>query len=124
MKMNTVKILTGAAALAFAAAATAQVSNDVVKIGVLTDLSGTYSDLAGPGSVLAVKMAVEDFGGKVLGKPIEVVVGAHRPTLAKVGPFSVEDRSRGPLRITLAVALAVVAALAGWIAVRERTRAR
>ena len=68
----------GAAMLALAGAAQAQVSNDVVKIGVLTDLSGTYSDLAGPGSVLAVKMAVEDFGGKVLGKPIEVVSADHQ----------------------------------------------
>lgn len=78
MKMKTVQFLAGAAALAFAAAAQAQVSNDVVKIGVLTDLSGAYSDLAGPGSVLAVKMAVEDFGGKVLGKPIEVVSADHQ----------------------------------------------
>jgi len=78
MKMKTVQALAGAAALAFAAAAQAQVSNDVVKIGVLTDLSGAYSDLAGPGSVLAVKMAVEDFGGKVLGKPIEVVSADHQ----------------------------------------------
>ena len=78
MKMKTVQVLAGAAALAFAAAAQAQVSNDVVKIGVLTDLSGAYSDLAGPGSVLAVKMAVEDFGGKVLGKPIEVVSADHQ----------------------------------------------
>ncbi|HQR54036.1 MAG TPA: ABC transporter substrate-binding protein [Burkholderiales bacterium] len=64
--------------LAFPPAASAQVSSDVVKIGVLTDLSGAYSDLAGPGSVLAVKMAVEDFGGKVLGKPIEVVFADHQ----------------------------------------------
>ena len=78
MKMKTVRLLAGAATLAIAAAAQAQVSNDVVKIGVLTDLSGTYSDLAGPGSVLAVKMAVEDFGGKVLGKPIEVVSADHQ----------------------------------------------
>ncbi|MET0216785.1 MAG: ABC transporter substrate-binding protein [Burkholderiales bacterium] len=76
--MKTVRFLAGAATLAIAAAAQAQVSNDVVKIGVLTDLSGTYSDLAGPGSVLAVKMAVEDFGGKVLGKPIEVVSADHQ----------------------------------------------
>ena len=78
MKMKTVRLLAGAATLAIAAAAQAQVSNDVVKIGVLTDLSGTYSDLAGPGSVVAVKMAVEDFGGKVLGKPIEVVSADHQ----------------------------------------------
>ena len=78
MKKMTVRIAAGAVAFAFAAAAPAQVSNDVVKIGVLTDLSGAYSDLAGPGSVLAVKMAVEDFGGKVLGKPIEVVSADHQ----------------------------------------------
>ena len=42
-------------------AAQAQVSNNVVKIGVLTDMSGTYSDLAGPGTVTATKMAIDDF---------------------------------------------------------------
>lgn len=51
----------------------AGVSDDVVKIGVLGDMGGVYADIAGPGSVVAVKMAVEDFGGSVLGKPIEVV---------------------------------------------------
>ncbi|MBL8541823.1 MAG: ABC transporter substrate-binding protein, partial [Betaproteobacteria bacterium] len=82
MRMTKAKkaVATVAAAvmLAFPPAASAQVSSDVVKIGVLTDLSGAYSDLAGPGSVLAVKMAVEDFGGKVLGKPIEVVFADHQ----------------------------------------------
>jgi branched-chain amino acid transport system substrate-binding protein len=78
MMASRMQVLVSAVALAFSAAAAAQVSNDVVKIGVLTDLSGAYSDLAGPGSVLAVKMAVEDFGGKVLGKPIEVVSADHQ----------------------------------------------
>jgi branched-chain amino acid transport system substrate-binding protein len=55
-----------------------KVSDGKVKIGVLTDMTGFYSDLAGPGSVLAVKMAVEDFGGKVLGKPVEVVSADHQ----------------------------------------------
>ena len=55
-----------------------KVSDGKVKIGVLTDMTGFYSDLAGPGSVLAVRMAVEDFGGKVLGKPIEVVSADHQ----------------------------------------------
>ncbi len=64
----------------FAAGALAQdkVSDGVVKIGVLTDMTGYYSDLAGPGSVIAAKMAVEDFGGKVLGKPIEVISADHQ----------------------------------------------
>jgi branched-chain amino acid transport system substrate-binding protein len=53
--------------------AKAQVSDDVVKIGVLTDLSGPAATATGPGSVAAAQMAVEDFGGKVLGKPITVI---------------------------------------------------
>lgn len=53
---------------------------------------------------------------------IEVVVGAHRPAFASVGPFSVEQSSKAPLRIALAIALAVIAALAGWVAVREAQR--
>ena len=52
-------------AAAPASAADPKVSDDVVKIGVLTDMTGFYSDLAGPGSVLAVKMAVDDFGGNI-----------------------------------------------------------
>lgn len=47
------------------------------KIGVLTDMSGLYADLAGPGSLLAAKMAVEEFGGKVNGVPVEVIGGDH-----------------------------------------------
>ena len=56
----------------FGTRANAQVSDDVVKIGVLNDQSGIYADLSGQGSVVAARMAVEDFGGTVLGKPIEV----------------------------------------------------
>jgi branched-chain amino acid transport system substrate-binding protein len=65
-------------ALCVAAPAFAQISDDVVKIGVLNDQSGLYADLAGPGSVVAARMAVEDFGGKVLGKPVEIVVADHQ----------------------------------------------
>jgi branched-chain amino acid transport system substrate-binding protein len=61
-----------------AGTAAAQVSDAVVKVGVLTDMTGAYSDLAGPGSVLAAQMAAEDFGGKVLGKPIVVVSADHQ----------------------------------------------
>lgn len=57
----------------------AQVSNDVVKIGVLGDMSGLYADgFSGPGAVAAAKMAVEDFGGTVLGKKIEVIFADHQ----------------------------------------------
>ncbi len=52
--------------------------SDVVKIAVLTDLSGLYSDLGGQGSVVAAQMAVDEFGGKVLGKPIQVLSADHQ----------------------------------------------
>jgi branched-chain amino acid transport system substrate-binding protein len=72
-------LLAAAVALAAGGARAApKVSDGVVKIGVLTDMSGYYSDLAGAGSVLAARMAVEDFGGKVLGVPIEIVSADHQ----------------------------------------------
>src|ERR1700730_3241092 len=58
--------------------ARAQISDDVVKIGVLTDLSGPAATATGPGSVAAAQMAVDDFGGKVLGKPITVISADHQ----------------------------------------------
>ena len=70
----------GAFALAMLAStcAQAQVSDDVVKIGVLTDMNGPASTPTGQGSVTAAQMAVDDFGGKVLDKPISVIVGDHQ----------------------------------------------
>ncbi|KAF3997067.1 ABC transporter substrate-binding protein [Glaciimonas immobilis] len=65
-------LVTGAATLASGQVA-AQISDDVVKIGVIVDKSGIYSANGGPGGVRAVEMAVKDFGGKVNGKKIEVV---------------------------------------------------
>ena len=59
-------------------AASAQVSDGVVRLGVLNDMSSLYADASGKGGVLAAQMAVEDFGGKVLGAPIEVVCGDHQ----------------------------------------------
>jgi branched-chain amino acid transport system substrate-binding protein len=56
----------------------AQISDDVVKIGVLTDLSGPASDATGAGSVTAAEMAAEDFGGTVAGKPIKVISANHQ----------------------------------------------
>jgi branched-chain amino acid transport system substrate-binding protein len=61
-----------------AAPALAADSQQPVKIGVLTDMAGMYKDIMGPGSVLAAQMAVEDFGGKLLGRPIEVISGDHQ----------------------------------------------
>ena len=70
-----------AAGLALAATsgtAQAQISDDVVKIGVLTDMSSLYADATGKGSLAAVEMAVADYGGKVAGKPVEVVAADHQ----------------------------------------------
>ncbi|MGA2843337.1 MAG: ABC transporter substrate-binding protein [Steroidobacteraceae bacterium] len=74
-------IATGTALLlacTFAAQAQEKVSDGVVKIGMIEDMSSIYADITGVGAVTAAKMAVEDFGGKVLGKPIEVVAADHQ----------------------------------------------
>ncbi|MDP1964517.1 MAG: ABC transporter substrate-binding protein, partial [Reyranella sp.] len=68
--------LFGAAALcaaAWAVPAAAQLTDNTVKIGVATDMSSLYSDINGPGAVIAVQMAIEDFGGSVLGQKVEMV---------------------------------------------------
>ena len=67
-----------AALLLSSTGSSAQISDDMVKIGVLTDMSGPASTPTGQGSVTAAQMAVDDFGGKVLGKPISVIVGDHQ----------------------------------------------
>src|SRR3954454_18931295 len=79
MFSRTISVLAAcAAAMLASTAARAQVSDDVVKIGVLTDMNGPASTPTGQGSVTATQMAIDDFGGKVLGKPITVVVGEHQ----------------------------------------------
>src|SRR6476660_188497 len=56
----------------------AELSNNIVRVGILIDMSGSYSDISGPGAVEAAKMAVEDFGGTMFGVPSEVVVADHQ----------------------------------------------
>ncbi|HUA51136.1 MAG TPA: ABC transporter substrate-binding protein [Candidatus Sulfotelmatobacter sp.] len=76
---HAVGTFVAATALALGAGtAHAQFSHNVVKIGVMTDLAGVYADLSGKGAVEAVKMAVADFGGKVKGIPVEVLVADHQ----------------------------------------------
>jgi branched-chain amino acid transport system substrate-binding protein len=67
-----------AAALLCSNQALSQISDDVVRIGVLTDMNGPAATSTGQGSVTSAQMAVDDFGGKVLGKPIRVMVGDHQ----------------------------------------------
>ncbi|GLQ29193.1 ABC transporter substrate-binding protein [Sulfitobacter pacificus] len=83
LRRNFYKTVTVAAAVAASAvlslpAAATEISGGTVKIGVLNDQSGPYVDLAGPGSVLAAQMAVDDFGGEVLGAPIEILSADHQ----------------------------------------------
>ncbi|SEK13260.1 MULTISPECIES: ABC transporter substrate-binding protein [unclassified Variovorax] len=72
--MNQVlKLAATTLAALVAGPAFAQISDETVKIGVIVDMSGVYSANGGMGAVRAVEMAVKDFGGKVQGKPIQVV---------------------------------------------------
>jgi branched-chain amino acid transport system substrate-binding protein len=64
-------------ALAVSTMTPASAGPDGIKIGVLNDQSGPYADISGKGSVVAAQMAVEDFGGKVLGKPVQLISADH-----------------------------------------------
>ena len=78
-KFGAALALAGGVIAAHAVTASAQeISDGVVKIGVLSDMSGPYSDNVGEGAVLAARMAAEDFGGTVLGAPIEIVSADHQ----------------------------------------------
>jgi branched-chain amino acid transport system substrate-binding protein len=80
MSKNRFTLLAWAAAAALGAtgAAQAQISDGVIKIGVMNDMSGLYADLTGPGSVIAAKMAIEDFGAARKGMKVEVVSADHQ----------------------------------------------
>ena len=82
MKRKLISVLVAGALATAGATAFAQskgkLSGDAVKIGVLTDMSGLYSDLGGQGSIIAAQMAIEDFGGKIFGKPITLVSADHQ----------------------------------------------
>ncbi len=81
MKRKLLTALVAATLACGAGAAFAQAgkaSDDVVKIAVLSDMSGVYADYGGPGAVTAAKMAIEDFGGKMFGKNIEIVSADHQ----------------------------------------------
>jgi branched-chain amino acid transport system substrate-binding protein len=67
-----------ATAVSLPMAASAELSDDVLRIGVLSDMSGVYKSLEGPGAVTAAEMAIEDFGGSMMGKPIEIVSADHQ----------------------------------------------
>jgi branched-chain amino acid transport system substrate-binding protein len=76
--MRMILALWSAISSLLALLATPVLAADGVKIGVLTDMSGFVADLSGSGSVLAANMAVEDFGGSVLGQPVVIVFADHQ----------------------------------------------
>ncbi|MGZ5201907.1 MAG: ABC transporter substrate-binding protein [Telluria sp.] len=79
MKLKLMALALGAScAVGAATNAWSQVSNNTIKIGFITDMSGTYADLDGPGGVEAIRLAIEDMGGAINGKKIELVVADHQ----------------------------------------------
>lgn len=76
--MRKMLLASAAFIVAGAASAVAAPSDGKVKIGILNDQSGVYADFGGKSSVEAAKMAIEDFGGKVLGVPVEIVDADHQ----------------------------------------------
>ena len=73
--MRPITLLFASLVTAFSLPASAQTP---LKLGLLLDMSGPYADIGGQGSVTAARMAVDDFGGKVLGRPIEIVFADHQ----------------------------------------------
>jgi branched-chain amino acid transport system substrate-binding protein len=71
-------VLATSALLLAAGPARAQYSDDVIKVGIITDMSGLYSDIDGPAGVEAIRMAVADLGGSVNGKKVEVLFADHQ----------------------------------------------
>ena len=71
-------VAVAAASLTLPLTAAGALSDDKVKIGVLSDMSGVYKSLEGPGAVIAAEMAIEDFGGSVMGKSIELISADHQ----------------------------------------------
>ena len=114
-KLMTVVVAAAlAAGMSVVQAQQGKLSDDMVKIGVLTDMSGVYAEYGGPGAVMAAKMAVEDFGGKMFGKEIQVISADHqnKPDIAKNVTLQWFDRDKVDMTVenlNSGVALAVTA---------------
>lgn len=70
---NTMKFVFAALATMWIGAPSGALAQEPVRIGMITDMNGPYSSLSGPGVVVGIKMAVDEFGGKILGRPIEIL---------------------------------------------------
>lgn len=79
MKMRAIRVAVSAAVtLGVCGSAYAQISGDVIKIGFITDMSGLYADIDGPGGAEAIKMAISDMGGAINGKKIMFISADHQ----------------------------------------------
>jgi branched-chain amino acid transport system substrate-binding protein len=105
----------------FPATPSAEIAKGNVRIGVLTDLSGFASDAAGEGSIVAVRMAVEDFGGAVAGMPIEIVSADHQDKAEIGAEIAREWLDNQGVDVVIDVAVSPVA-LAVNDVVRERNK--
>jgi branched-chain amino acid transport system substrate-binding protein len=76
--MKVTKLAAAVTLAAAAMGAQAQVSDGIIKIGILTDMSSLYADLSGAGSVAAARMAVEDFGAAKKGMKVEIISADHQ----------------------------------------------
>ncbi|NLN68750.1 MAG: ABC transporter substrate-binding protein [Alcaligenaceae bacterium] len=78
MKIVTLPFVLASSILCTTVAQANGISNDAIRIGFITDMSGVYADTDGPGGVLAIKMAIEEAGGNINGKPIELLTADHQ----------------------------------------------
>ena len=114
------KVIWLAAALLAAVAPAAQAQNPV-KLGYILDMSGPYADITGSGSVEAARMAVEDFGGKLLGRPVEVVFADHQNKADIAGATAREWFDSKGVEAILDVAASATALAANEVA-KERKK--
>jgi branched-chain amino acid transport system substrate-binding protein len=114
------KALWLAAALLVAIAPAAQAQNPI-KLGYILDMSGPYADITGAGSVEAARMAAEDFGGKVLGRPIEIVFADHQNKADIAGATAREWFDSKGVEAILDVAASATALAANEVA-KERKK--
>jgi len=104
-----------AALLGVSTSASAQ-GNAPFKIGMATDMSSAYSDITGKGSAIAVQMAIDDFGGNVLGRKIELLVADHQMKPSVGGPLITQWFDRDGVSVVVSLAGSSVALAANAIA--------
>ncbi|HEX3169678.1 MAG TPA: ABC transporter substrate-binding protein, partial [Burkholderiales bacterium] len=80
-----------------------RISDGVIRVGVITDMSAVYKDLSGVGSVLAARMAIEDFGGSIAGFPIELLDADHHNEADQAGRIARDWLERGKVDMVVDV---------------------